>query len=447
LQEERFLERVAEAWQAPFYRNRWSKAGLQPGDITSLADLDSIPTFTSDDLKSSISARPPFGEHYVFDDRTVIPLKIQTSGGTTGMPRPTLFDPVAWEVQGIQMARAFYAQGARPGDIAQITYTNALGNAAWNAYIAMHHWLGVIPLTTGTGLVTPSERQLEYAVSLGTNWWFARGEYLGRLTQVAEQIGFDLRQLNTRFLHSYLGPDTDGNLRRQLQDAWGAPVYDNYGTHEIGLVAFECPQQDGKHLNEDTVYLQTADVETEQPVSSGNRGSIIATSLHRSTPPIIRYNLRDVMVLSDRSECSCGLATRKLSMLLGRADEMVKLRGTNVYPLACQTAINRDERASGDFICVAFYVGTGLARREEMIVAVERRSSDIEAGSLRVDLTKELHKDLGVHVEVVVVESGNLAQYTRLGSDKVRRLRDLRGSKTSTNLAELLPGVEIISSG
>jgi phenylacetate-CoA ligase len=447
LQERRFLERIGQAWQAPFYRKRWTEAGLAPGDIRGLDDLDRIPTFTSDDLKESIAAAPPFGEHYASGSLPATPLKIQTSGGTTGMPRPTLFDPVAWEVQAIQMARAFYAQGARPGDIAQITYTNALGNAAWNAYTAMHHWMGVIPLTTGTGLVTPSERQLEYAETMGTAWWFARGEYLGRLTQVAEQTGFDLRQrLRTRFLHSYLGPDHDGSLRGLLQQAWGVPVYDNYGTHEIGLVAFECQAQDDKHLNEDTVILQTVDVDSGEATADGEQGAVVATSLHRSVPPVIRYNLRDLMILRERTECGCGLRGRKLSMFLGRADEMVKLRGTNVYPVACQTAINHDHRTSGDYICVAYYVGEGLGRREEMVVQVERRSSGVDADALRRDLERALHRDLGVHVNVAIVDPGTLAEFTRLGSDKVRRLRDLRGEGAEVDRGQLLPGVRAVSS-
>lgn len=426
LQQRRFLARVADAWEVPFYRRRWSAAGLSPGDIRGLDDIEKIPTFTSDDLKRSIEEHPPFGEHYRPAGGPARPMKVQTSGGSTGLPRPTLFDATALEVQAVQMARAFVAQGSRPGDLAQITYTNALGNAAWNAYTAMLHWSGVTPVTTGSGLVTPSEKQLEYARVYGVNWWYARGEYLGRLVQVAQETGFDLHQLNTRFLHSYLGPDLDGDLRRALQEAWNAPVYDNYGAHEIGLIAFECVEQDGKHINEDTVFLETVDVTSGAVLAPGARGSLVATSLHRDTPPIIRYNLRDVLEVGGRERCACGLRTARMSMFLGRADEMVKLRGTNVYPAACQTAVTRDGRTSGDYICVVEYVGTGTARREHMVVRVERRDSTVDADALARDLARSLHHDLGVRLDVEVVEPGSLAALTRLGTDKVRRLLDLR---------------------
>lgn len=429
LQERRFLARVAEAWEAPFYQRHWGAAGLTPGDITRLEHIERIPTFSSDDLKAALASAPPFGDHYRHGrpDFGRVPLKVHTSGGTTGMPRPTFFDPVAWEVQGVQMARAFFEQGAVPGDIVQITYTNSLANAAWNAFTALFHWLGCVPVTTGTGIVTPSERKLEYAREWGVNWWYARGEYLGRLAQVAEETGFDLHQLNTRFLHSFLGPDVEGHFRRKLEAAWGCPVYDNYGTHEIGLIAFEARERNGMHINEDTCYVEIVDTETGAPVPYGTRGNLVATSLHRSVPPIIRYDLRDLMIMTDRAESESGIISRKLSMFLGRADEMVKLRGTNVYPLACQNAVTKDDRTTGDYICVAYHVGEGLGRREEMTVRIERRSAAVDAAALEADMRQALHRDLGVKVDVEIVEPGTLAEHTRLGREKVRRLLDLRG--------------------
>ena len=356
-----------------------------------------------------------------------LPIKIQTSGGTTGLPRITLFDSIALEVQGIQTARSFYAQGMRPGDVVQITYTNSLANSAWCAVNGALHWLNAVPMTTGAGQVTSSERQLEYAKAWGTTNWFSRGEYLARLAEVARETKFDLHALRTKALHSFLGPDVEGHLRRQLEEAWGAPVYDNYGTHEIGLVAFECAAKDRKHVHEDTVYIEFSDVDSDAPIMFGERGNLIATSLHRSIPPIIRFNMRDCMIGYEREVCSCGLITRKLSTFLGRSDEMVKLRGTNVYPLACQNAVTKDPRTSGEYICVVRHVGEGLARREEMTVRVERRSAEIDAAALADDLRRALHKDLGVRVDVEIVDPTALAPLTGLGvQNKVKRLLDLR---------------------
>lgn len=426
LQNHRFMERMREAWQLPFYNQRWRAAGLEPGDIRSLADIQRIPSFTSDDLKKAIEEAPPFGSHHPLGRKDFgrIPIKIQTSGGTTGMPRATLFDPLSWEVQGIQTARGFYSQGARPGDVIQIPLTTSLANAGWTAHNAAFNWLGCVPVTTGSGKVTPSEKQLAFAKEWDVNGWYVMGDYLGRLTQVAAEMNFDLHQLPTKYIFSFLGPDADGALRKAMEEAWNAPVYDNYGSHEIGLVAFECSEK-VRHINEDTVYLEICDEFNGSVLPDGEVGIVVATSLYRSIPPFIRYNLRDRMSINPRHRCACGLNTRTLSAMLGRADEMVKLRGTNIYPLSCQSAVKKDPRTTGEYICVAFHVGESLARQEEMTVKVERKSPEIDAEALAQDLRKALYMDLGARVDVEIVEAGELAEVCGIG-EKPRRLLDLR---------------------
>lgn len=434
LQEKRFLARVEDAWETRFYRERWTAAGLKPGDIRGLGDIEEIPTFTSDDLKQAIADAPPFGTHHPLgrSDLGRQPIKIQTSGGTTGLPRTTLFDQIAWEVQGVQFARALWAQGGRPGDIFQIPFTTALGNAAWSATVGIFHWLGGVPVNSGSGVVTPTKRQMEFARFWGTNVWvsFGGGEYLLKLHEAAGELGIDVKaDLPLKYIHAYLGVDTNGTLRNMLQDLWGVPVYDNYGTHEIGIVSFECPHQNGMHLNEDTVLFQVHDVDTGSLLGSGEAGNLIATSLHRNVPPIIRYNLRDRLALFDRSTCECGLRTAKLSGFQGRTDEMIKLRGQNVYPRACQEAILEDERTTGEYLVVV----TNQPERaysEDMVIRIERRDQSVDLDRLRDDMVRILHDTLGVRVEVEIVEAGALAQWTSLGGEgKVKRLLDLR--KTS----------------
>lgn len=429
LQSARFLDRLADAWKLPFYRDRWRAVGLEPGDLRSIDDIEKIPPFTSDDLKTAIERDPPFGDHQpgspeFFTDNH---LRILTSGGTTGLPRVTLFDALALEIQGIQSARAFWAQGLRPSDILQITYTNSLANAAWCTLSGAFHWVGATPMTTGSGVVTSSERQLEYAKAWGTTAWFTRAEYLARLAEVARDTGFDLHQLKTRHVHSHIGPDADGLRRKRLEEAWNAPVYDNYGTHEIGAIAFECREKSGMHLSEDTVYIEIADVGTGAILPYGKTGNLIATSLYRSVPPIIRFNMRDLLALHARETCSCGLCTHKLSNFRGRSDEMVKLRGTNVYPLACMEAVSRDPRANGEYICVVSNEGEGLSTREKFVVRVERNSGSVDADAFRKDMEAALHRDLGVRVDVEVADPGTLAIHTGLGTqNKTKRLLDLR---------------------
>jgi phenylacetate-CoA ligase len=435
MQETRFLARVGDAWNMPFYQRHWGAAGLDRGSIRSIDDLKHIPVFTSDHLAAAIEDHPPYGDHHPLADSGSLarhlPLKLQTSGGTTGLPRTTMFDATAWEVQGIHHARALWAIGARPGDVIQITLTTSLANAGWSVCTGVHHWLGAIPVTTGSGVVTSSERQLELASVYGTVGWFGHGEYLGRLAEVAQATGFDLRSLPTKYIQALLGNDSSGELRRALEDAWGVPVYDMYGTHEIGLVGFECTEQNGHHVSDDTVILETVHVDDPMlAVAPGEVGNLVATSLHRSVPPIIRYDIKDAMAVRPRERCACGLVTSRLSGLTGRSDEMVKLRGQNVFPMACQDPVRQDARTNGQFLCVLTSDGEGISSRTELTVRVERRTRDIDPISLRNDLEIALKNALNVRVAVQVVDDGDLTQFTRLGAEgKIRRLLDLRHSK------------------
>jgi phenylacetate-CoA ligase len=424
-----FMARIAEGWRTPFYQKLWGGAGLEAGDVRSLDDIAKLPCFTSDDLKQAALDSPPFGSQTPPHLIVPGPMKIQTSGGTTGMPRITPFDPIAWEIQAIQAARGLYAQGMRPGDVVQILFTTALSNGGWSVNQAALNWLGCTSVTSGSGVITPSERQLELALALGTNVWFGTAEYLGRLAEVAAKIGFPLRSLPTKFLTGIIGTDTDGLVRQRLEEAWGAPFYDIWGTHEHGYVAFECPHKTGKHVSEDTCYLEIVDLDDGSLLGFGEEGNIVATALARSVPLFIRYNLRDRMKLFDRTPCACGLDTQTLSLFLGRSDEMVKLRGTNVYPMACLSVVSRDDRITDDYICVVYSVGEGLGVRDEMTIRVERKSVDWDKAELSEELAEVFRQALGVKVAVEIHEAGDLAEQTRLGAEgKPRRLMDLRKS-------------------
>lgn len=436
LQNERFLRIVQVGWKNGFYRRRWRAAGLEPGDIRSIDDIGKLPTYTSDDVKDSLEANPPFGDFHdmgLADIGARAPLKMQTSGGTTGAPRPTLSDAVAWEVQAITGARSYYVQGARPGDVLQIPMTNSLANASWLAYKAAHDFLGILPLTTGSGVVTSSRQQLEIAFRFGTNLWHCFPEYLLRLAQAAQdELGRDVRDLKTKFLRTFLGPDVDGSLRRELQERWGCPVYDGYGTNEIASAAFECPEQNGLHFMEDTVYMEVVDTGTGQPVAPGERGNLVATVFFRTLPPIIRYNLRDLGRILSHERCGCGSHFRRMDHFLGRSDAMVKLRGVNVYPMACLPAIKSDTRTTGEWVCVVDRVVAEGVPRDEMEVMVEVRRGAGSRDGLVAALEKRLKDDLGVASKVTLVEEGALAEMANTGGreGKARRLVDRRPAFT-----------------
>ncbi|MDE0176728.1 MAG: AMP-binding protein [Defluviicoccus sp.] len=431
LQNERFLRCVEHTWNNPFYRKRWRAAGLEPGDVTSIDDSHKIPTYNSDDVKRDQLENPPFGEfHNVGSaERASAPLKMQTSGGTTGKPRVTLYRPQEWELNGLTAARTFYLQGARPGDVLQIPVTLALGNLGWCVYKAVHDYLGVLPLTTGTGVVTPSRRQMEIAFDYGTNLWCSFPEYMLRLAQASrDELGRDFRELGTKFVLTFLGPDTKGALRGEMEDVLGCDVYDNYGTNEMGGGAFECRYKNGLHFSEDCMYFEIVDTETGEPVPDGESGNLVVTVFYRALPPIVRFNLRDLGRILHTDTCDCGSNFRRMDHFLGRSDDMVKLRGVNLNPMACLNAVTSDERTTGEWVCIAETVERRGIRRDEMTVRIEVRNDAGSAEGLKERMEDLLRGDLGLGVTVELVPQGSLDEIANVGGreGKAKRLVDRR---------------------
>ncbi len=430
MQNDRFVTLMADGWKNGFYSRRWRDAGLEPGDIKSLEDIVKLPMFNSDDIKANQADFPPFGDIQGIGpaDFKDIPIKIHTSGGTTGTPRPTLYGPVEWELNALTCGRGLYLVGGRPGDIIQIPSTLSLANVGWAYYKACHDYLGILPLTTGSGVVTASRRQLDIAFNWGTNLWMSFPEYLMQLARVArEDLGRDIRELNTKLLVTYLGPDTKGLLRAELEALWGCPVYDLYGTHEIGLGAFEGPDKDGLYFMEDVMFFEVTDVETGATLSPGETGNLVVTLFHRRIPPIIRFNLRDLGRIVSTGTSSIGSAYRRMDHFLGRSDDMVKLRGVNVYPMACLSAIKSDPRTTGEWICIVNRTKDGGVSRDEMTVRVETLKGAGAIDGLVPFLETRLREDLGVKVDVELVPDGSLADIANLGREgKPQRLIDQR---------------------
>jgi phenylacetate-CoA ligase len=182
------------------------------------------------------------------------------------------------------------------------------------------------------------------------------------------------------------------------------------------------------HVYEDTVVVEVVDVDSHLPLPEGVTGSLVATSLHRSYPPIIRYDLRDRFAVFGRQRCECGVSSLKLSQFQGRVDEMVKVRSTNVFPRAIGAVLADDLRSNGQYVCVVTSAGKGVVKRTEMTVRVERSDSRVDTAQFEGDLRGKLKGALGVSVGVQIAEPGELAELTRYGDQegKVRRLLDLR---------------------
>lgn len=431
LQERRFKEIMKLAWTNEFYRKRWTAAGVSEGDIKSLDDIVKLPTYTTEDVKDDQNELVPYGHINGVDVAKELlsnPLKVQTSSGTTGKPRPSLLGVKEWELIGLQTARSLYIQGARPGDVMQIPATNALSQFAWVFYKAAHDYLGIMPITTGSGVVTPSKKQLEIAFDYGTNILPCFPEYLTSLAKTArEKLGRDVKELGMKFIPTFLGPDTSGALRKELEDLYGCDVYDNYGTNEIAIAAFEGADKDGLYIMEDLLYLEILDTETGEPVAPGEPGNIVATCLSRTIPPVIRLNLRDLSRVVSKGESALGSSFQRIDHFLGRSDDMVKIRGTNVYPMACLNAVKSDPRTTGEWFCIAKRSQVDGVIRDDLVVQVEVAKSAGAIDGLEDALNQRLKSDLGLGVIVELVEEGALTEVANIGKEgKAKRLADER---------------------
>jgi len=252
-------------------------------------------------------------------------------------------------------------------------------------------------------------------------------EYFSQLAKVCKtELNRDFAEMNCKFIATFLGPDTDGSLRTYLQQTLGTKVYDNYGINETALGSFECTHQCGLHIMEDLYLFEIVDTETGQPLPDGQTGNIVVTSLCRTIPPIIRLNTRDLGRIIATERCECGSHFKRMDHFLGRSDDMVRMRGVNIYPMRASrpSAAMSVPPASG----CASPSGPKAEASSEKVSPSASRSEDrrIARGHGGTYGTPSQGR-LGVRVVVELVDEGALAEFTNFGREgKARRLLDLR---------------------
>ncbi len=416
---ERLRARALTAAKVPFFARRWAEAGFDPTSISSLDDLWRAPAYTVDDIRRSIEDHPPWGDYQGVTpaDATREPMRVFMSGGTTGQSRPTFYTQWDREIGALLCARALYMQGVRPGDVVLNSWAYGTHNGAFVFDEALYRWLDCVVVTTGTGNVTSSERQVELAIEYGAAAILTTGDYLLRLADVARGMGYD--------------PAVDFKLhalpnigdRELLESTFGVECFESYGFHEVQWVSVECPAHEGLHIFEDAFVVQIVDPETGEPLPDGELGALCITELYKTGSPQFRYNIMDLSALYPREQCSCGSWLRKMAPFAGRGDNMVKLRGVNVWPEAIgELAMAVDGVAPDWFVRAVRRDG-----RDELIVSVVSER-DASAFPVIADAVEQRLKErLGVRIAAEVVAPGALDAWTEVDvSPKLRRFRDER---------------------
>ncbi|MEL6963366.1 MAG: phenylacetate--CoA ligase family protein [Pseudomonadota bacterium] len=423
-QEERFLRVMARAWDIPFYRRRWQGVGLEPGDIRGLDDITKLPVYDKADIMESIEAYPPFGDFtgWSRDPRSaVVPVTFHTTSGTTGKPQILLFGPKGREVGNLLAARMYQWQGLTSGDVVHSVYGHGTINGGHYIREAVTHFTSALFVPAGTGAETRSARQVELMRDFGATVLVGFVDYLRKLSNTAHELGIvPGEDIKIRMISGHLGMED----RSLVEDDWGgAKVYDWYGVADTGSIAGEGPDRDGLYIWEDAHFLELLDIEDGRPVAPGEKGDMVCTCLYKDDIfPVIRFNTHDVSAAKLGSNAT-GMVFERIEGFLGRSDNMVKLRGINVFPHAVGQILADEQAFNGAFVC---FIDRDQTGRDEMTVMVEIK--DQASGSFHADLSEKLKLGLGVSVLVEHVPEGATAVFTEIDRrQKPLRLIDRRG--------------------
>ncbi len=403
-QDRLFRRCVERAWQTGFYRRLWRRVGAQPGDIRGLTDIGKLPVFDKSDLMASINAHPPFGDFGGFDPRdgNHQPVIFHTTSGTTGQPQPLLFGARSREIQNLLLARIYSLQGIAGNDVVHSVYGHGPINGGHYIREAILHWTNAIFLSAGTGVETPSTRQVELMRDFGVTVIVGFADYLKRLAEVAAARGLVMGEdIRVRLISGQMGREK----RTAIADLWGgAACYDWYGVGDTGVIAGEGPDRDGLYVMEDAHFLELLDVDSGAPVAAGAHGDMVCTCLFKDDIyPIIRFNTHDVTM--ERSGASAlGFNLRRIEGFLGRSDNMVKIKGINIFPQALGPLLEQVPEFLGEFVCRVTRDGGFVVRAE-----VGQASPELP-GRIRALLKNKL----GIGVEVELVGRGATASLTEV---------------------------------
>ena len=423
LQEDLFSRQLRRAWQIPFYQRLWGQAGITITDISSLDDLNKLPSFGKQEIMESVERKPPFGDHHGREipiDGKIVPMVLHSTSGTTGRPQPLLYSPRTREVQNLLLARAYLMAGMCESDIVHSVYGHGLVNGGHYIREAVLHYTNALFVSAGTGIETPSVKQVEFMRDFGATVILGFADYIKRLADVAREQGLvPGKDIPLRMICGHLSNDA----RNDLSLAWGGvELFDWYGVGDTGLIAAEGPDHDGLHIMEDAHWVEICDVDTGIPVAHGMLGDLVVTCLYSSDIfPIIRFNTHDVTrLLSGPSKMNFPF--RRMEGFLGRSDSMVKLRGINVFPQALSSILAGAPGFKGEYICILTRAPSG---REELLARIETITPSSPA---LIDAYRALLKrKLGVEVNVELVTPNTLSPLTGVESrQKPIRLLDKR---------------------
>jgi len=399
LQLKRLRKTVKNVYEnVPFYKKKFNELKITPDDINTLNDIEKLPFTTKNDLRDNA----PFGF-------LTTPLEncyeLHASSGTTGIPVTVCYTPNDIDVWSEVMARCLSMSGLTKKDVFQ----NPIPYGTFTGAFGFHYGaqkIGALVIPSGQG---QSERQLKLMNYYGTTFISGVASYATRLSQVAEELGIDLKKLDVR--NGLFGAEmfTIG-LKNRIMDSWNMDVHDIYGLTEMcgPGVSTDCDQHNGLHLWEDHFLLECLDPKTLEPVGVEEEGEIVLTTLTKEGMPILRYRTRDIAKIYDQKICECGRTHIKHSTIKGRSDDMLIIRGTNIYPGQIESVLMKYPEVGSNWRMI---INTEK-QVDQLTVEVESKSSlsQMESMDLEENLRKDIKSVLVFNPKILILQPKSIVQ-------------------------------------
>ncbi|MGV8082555.1 MAG: phenylacetate--CoA ligase family protein [Coriobacteriia bacterium] len=415
LQLERLKSLLAKVYEnVPLYRRKFDEAGFDPRSVTSLADLASVPFTVKDDLRSAY----PYGMLAVPKKDVV---RVHASSGTTGQITVVGYTRGDIDRWGSLMARTFASGDVGSEDILQVSYGYGLFTGGMGAHYGSEH-LGALTVPVSGG---NTKRQIQILKDFGVTALACTPSYALLIGETALEMGIDIRDLPLRA--GFFGAEPwSENMRRQLEQLLGITAIDIYGLSEVmgPGVASECIHQNGLHVAEDHFIIEIVNPETFEPMPDGEYGEVVFTTLTKEALPVIRYRTRDISRIIPE-ECQCGRTMRRMERITGRSDDMLIIRGVNVFP-------TQIEQVLGEIAGVAPHYQLVLTKRGSMdnVEVQVEVAPDIAFDEVRVlerlqkTVKSAIESALAVSISVKLVEPKTIVR----SEGKAKRVLDLRNT-------------------
>ncbi|SKA77756.1 phenylacetate-CoA ligase [Paucidesulfovibrio gracilis DSM 16080] len=412
LQTERLKKTISMALQSPYYSRTLGEAGVTPESIRSVADVKRLPFTTKDDLRNEY----PYGmlckpiEEFV---------RLHASSGTTGNPTAVFYTQHDLDEWASLMARSMYSCGIRKGDVLQ----NMAGYGLFTGGLGIHYGserLGCLTVPAGAG---NSKRQVKLIRDFNVTVAHIIPSYAMYFSEFLHHEGIDPESLPLRIALIGAEPHTE-EIRQRIESMLHLKAYNSYGLSEMNGpgVAFECTEQNGMHVWEDAFLVEIINPETGEHVADGEIGEVVMTNLTRQGMPLLRYRTRDLSRFIP-GECACGRTHRRLDRIQGRADDMLIIKGVNIYPMQIEQTLMSMPEVGQNYLIELFREGVMDQIRVKVEIREEFFVEDMrKLQGLQKRIATRLRDEILVTPRVELVQSESIPKT----QGKAKRVVDLR---------------------